>query len=142
MSELLQKLQIISEQAHVDRISREEEERKSRHSENEARLSKRIEQIHALALDQAEKGKTWLMVSRLDFDTYGYKYWGHGDKDITPNELYGDDELLAEKLAGEGFGIYVGFVCPDDRAGDPPPGSVFNYFGITWKKSLEIKIAI
>lgn len=134
MSELLSHLQSVSEQAQKGRVLRDEEKWKSLRASEEARVAGRINQIHNLALEQAKAGGTSLLVSKLDPKRY-FKFWGRKRDEVEPSALYQDDRLIAEVLKREGFKLYIGWVTPGNEGGDPPPGSVYNYFGISWNKA-------
>lgn len=134
MTNIAEQLRTISSKVQADEIAREEASEKLRQSEKKAKISQRMDEILSLALEQAKEGKTWLEVSRLDPKQY-LKFWGSGNNNIMPAELYGDDRLLAEILINEGFKIYIGWYSPGNEGGDPPEGSVYNYLGITWKEN-------
>lgn len=129
---MIETLRRISAEARDNIAKKRKIDDQAREEAQQTRLSERLEQIHNDALSQAKNGGEWLMVAKLDENS---GFWGHHEREITPNELpYGDEQTLAQLLAEEGFTISAGWHSPGDDMGDPPPESVWCYWAISWSK--------
>jgi len=129
MLEDLRKTTALASKRVVDEGKASDQKRQQEESE---RLSDRMGKIREDAKKKAEQGKDFLRIAELDQSS---GFWGQPDRIIQPDELpYGDERKLATILKKEGFIIHAGFYNPwNNEMGDPPAGSTYAYWAISWK---------
>lgn len=128
---MAEELRMITQKAKKRIAEERDTADQKRRQELEERLSKRLEKIHDDANKAAELGNDSIIVAKLPEQS---RFWGQSDRIVKPSELpYGDERELAILLEKEGFTIHAGFYNRwGNEAGDPPPGSTYAYWAISW----------